>query len=88
MQRRAGPWLLGRGVARCPKGFSGRHPPPTGTRAGTPRLDAVSGLLPVHTLCYSVILWAPERGTLGLYTRVCAPAGAGGGGENVSFEFP
>lgn len=81
MQRRAGPWLLGRGgVARCPKGSSELRPPPPGPALAPPGWTQSLGFLPVHTLCHSVILWAPERGTLGLCTRVCAPAGAGGWG--------
>lgn len=84
MQRRAGPWLLGRGgVARCPKGFSELRPPPPGRESAPPGWAQSPGFLPVHTLCHSEILWAPERGTLGLCTRVCAPAGAGWGGGGV-----
>lgn len=89
MQRRAGPWLLGRGgVARCPKGFSGRRPPPTRTGVGTPRLGAVSGVPSgSHPLLLRDPLGSRARNPGSLYTCLCA-CWCGGWGEIVSFEFP
>lgn len=88
MQRRAGPRLLGRGgVARCPKGFSELRPPPSGPASAPPGWAQSPGFLPVHTLCHSVILWAPEPGTLGLCNTCLCACWCGGGGVRVECLF-